>query len=97
MPTICFKTSVGDRALIEAIASRALEELGSEIFGDDPKTQVAELAACNSYGCDHHGIGRLEPDHHGRQGLLDAPPDTVFDVLSEETVSEITEEKDSHD
>lgn len=52
MPTICFKTSVGDRALIEAIANRALEELGSEIFGDDPKTQVAmSITACHSNGC----------------------------------------------
>lgn len=52
MSNISFKTSAGDRALIEAIANRALEELGPEIFGDDPKTQVAmSITACHVNGC----------------------------------------------
>jgi len=52
MSNISFKTSVSDRALIEAIANRASEELGPEIFGDDPLTQVAmSITACHANGC----------------------------------------------
>src|SRR5690625_3001913 len=52
MSNISFKTSVSDRALIEAIANRASEELGPEIFGDDPLTQGGmSITACHPNGC----------------------------------------------